>query len=181
MWRLIVRQLPALLVCALLLTPAGCKRKKREPSKASEDEPAGLATMIHAADPRSNIQFVRGFYGVEGGSWRWTQKNFAITLKPPAGAANKGATLQLSFAIPDTVIQKMGPITLSASIGTVKLDPETYTKAGEYTYSRDVPASAMKGDAVRVDFALDKALPPTGQDSRELGIIVTLAGFEAKQ
>jgi len=36
---------------------------------------------------------------------------------------------------------------------------DTYVKAGDYTYRRDVPASLLAGDAVRIDFQLDKAMP----------------------
>jgi hypothetical protein len=71
-------------------------------------------------------------------------------------------------------------MTLSASANGTRLEPETYMKGGEHTYSRDVPAAAMQGDAVTLNFALDKFLPPTGEDSRELGIIMSTVGFEAK-
>ena len=56
----------------------------------------------------------------------------------------------------------------------------TYTTAGDHTYSKDVPASALNTDAVTVDFALDKFLPPGTVDQRELGIVVTSIGFESK-
>jgi hypothetical protein len=175
MWRLIA----PLLVGALLLSPAACKRKKKP--GAAEEQPAGLATMLQAADPRSSVQFTRGFHDVEQGAWRWTEKSFAVTLRPPKGAAAKGATLILKFAVPDVILQKIGPQTLSAKMGAVSLAPETYRTAGDATYTRDVPASAFAGDAVNIEFALDKALPPSGQDIRELGIIVSMVGFEARQ
>jgi hypothetical protein len=38
----------------------------------------------------------------------------------------------------------------------------------------------MTGDAVRVDFELDKAIPPSEQDARELGIVVSKVGLEVK-
>jgi hypothetical protein len=180
MWRLNIRLFPALLIAALLVAPAGCKRRKKHAATA-EDEPTGLATMVHTADPRSTIQLVRGFYPVEQGAWRWTQKTFAVTLKPPAGSSKTGATLQLTFAIPEAIIQKLGPVTLSANIGDLKLDPEKYAQPGDLVYTRELPASVMKGDAVTVEFSLDKALPPGDQDTRELGIVVKMAGFEARQ
>jgi hypothetical protein len=31
-----------------------------------------------------------------------------------------------------------------------------------------------------VDFALDKALPPSGSDQRELGLVVSAVGFDPK-
>ena len=52
------------------------------------------------------------------------------------------------------------------------LPPETYTTAGDYFYVREIPASLLTGDSLRVDFQLDKAMPPSSADIRELGIIV---------
>jgi hypothetical protein len=43
-----------------------------------------------------------------------------------------------------------------------------------------VPASALSSDAVSAEFALDKFLPPGTVDQRELGVVVTSIGFEAK-
>jgi hypothetical protein len=52
--------------------------------------------------------------------------------------------------------------------------------AGDYTYSRDVPPELLTGDAVTVEFTLDKALPPNPSDQRELGVIVQMVGLEPK-
>jgi hypothetical protein len=169
---------PLLLIAALALAPVGCKRKRR---KANTDEqPAGLATMVNAADPRTSVQLLRGFHGLEQNAWRWTAGEFAVTLKPPAGAAQKGATLELKFVIPGAVIGKLKSMTLTAAVNGQKLPPETYTKEGEYTFTRDVPASALQQEAVNVDFTLDKFLPATADDMRDLGVIMTMVGFEAK-
>jgi hypothetical protein len=136
--------------------------------------------MVNAADPRAAVQLVRGFHGVEQNAWRWTTGSFAVTLKPPANAAQKGATLEFKFVVPGVVIDKLKSVTLSASVNGQKLAPETYTKEGEYTYSRDVPPSALTGDAASVEFTLDKFLPASPEDMRDLGVIMTMVGFEAK-
>jgi hypothetical protein len=180
MRRLALISLTTFLIALFALTPAGCKRRKREQAQTVEEAPAGLATMVHAADPRAAVQLTSGFHPVEQNAWRWTMGHFSVVAKPPAGAAHKGATLVLKFVIPDIEMQKLKSMTLSASANGVKLEPETYTTPGEHTYSRDVPASAMSGDAVTVNFALDKYLPPSDSDSRELGLIVSTVGFEAK-
>jgi hypothetical protein len=165
------------MIAALALAPAGCKRKKK---RAADDEPAGLATMLSAADSRRAAQFIRGVYSVEQDAWRWTSGDFAVMLKPPTGASAKGATLQLKFVLPDVSINKLQSITVAAAVEGQKLPPETYTKAGEYTYARDVPASVFRSDAVTAEFKLDKTLPPNDQDIRELGVILQMVGFEAK-
>src|SRR5947209_9176076 len=81
-----------LVVPALILTIGGCKRKKR-PQAGSEEPVTGLATVLNTADPRVAPQLIRGFHTVEGNAWRWTAGEFAVMLKPPAGADQKGATL----------------------------------------------------------------------------------------
>jgi hypothetical protein len=171
---------PVVVLATLLFTPAACKRKGSRASQAAEEESVGLATMVHAADPRTASQLIRGFHGVEQNSWRWTAGSFAVTLKPPAGAAQKGAVLTLKFAVPDAVIDRLKSITLSATVNGKPLPPETYAKSGEYTYSRDVPAGELSGDAANVEFTLDKYLPASAQDARDLGVIMTMVGFEAK-
>ena len=92
----------------------------------------------------------------------------------------QGAKLVLRLAVPDVVIQKLGPVTLSARAGDTALEPETFAQPGNHVYERPVPAEVMIGDAVTVEFALDKALAPGQADQRELGIIVTAVGFEPR-
>ena len=164
----------------MLSTTSACKRRKREQSAAAKEEPSGMATMIHTADARASAQLVKGFHDIET-SWRWTHKSFSIVLKPPANAAKNGATLQVQLAAAEPVMKVTGPQTLSAKIGPLQLAPETFAKPGQYTYTRDVPASAFQSDAVVVEFALDKAATGLNGDIRELGVIVSLIGFEAKQ
>jgi hypothetical protein len=178
MRRLAFYSFPVLLIAVLAVAPVGCKRKRRN-AKADE-QPAGLATMVNAADPRSAVQLTRGFHTVEQNAWRWTTGSFAATLKPPAGSAQKGANLELRFVVPGAVINKLKSMTLTATVNGQKLAPETYTKEGEYTYMRDVPATALQQEAVNVEFTLDKFLPASPEDQRDLGVIMTMVGFEAK-
>ena len=51
--------------------------------------------------------------------------------------------------------------------------------AGSYEYSADIPPSMLTPESVKVDFALDKSLPPD-VDRRELGIIVSSVGLASK-
>ncbi|HZT38870.1 MAG TPA: hypothetical protein VFA28_13320 [Bryobacteraceae bacterium] len=180
MRRLVPISLSSFVTVLLAVTLAACKSRKPESAPAAEDSSAELASMVHAADPRAAVQLTSGFHPVEQNAWRWTMGRFSVVAKPPAGAAQKGATLVLKFVIPDIEMQKLKSMTLSAATNGVKLEPETYTAPGEHTYSRDVPASAMTGNAVTVNFALDKFLPPSESDNRELGLIVSTVGFEAK-
>jgi len=74
----------------------------------------------------------------------------------------------------------MRSVSLSAYVNGTALAPENYSQAGQFIYSRDVPANLLGGDAARVDFSLDKTMPATAADRRELGVVVSLIGFQPK-
>ena len=163
----------------MLLSPAGCKRTQPKSDATIEEGPT-LQTMLQVGDPNAAPQLIKGFHDVEAGSWRWTMGKFSVTLSPPPKASERGARLVLRLMVPEPVIQKLTSMKLSASLDGVALAEETYTKAGQYVYSQDVPAQALAKRVVTVDFALDKFLPPGEADQRELGLVVTAVGLEAK-
>ena len=167
----------------LLLGPAtGCKRKRKPVSEtASKEAPTEPATMLGTADPRSALQLTKGFYEIENGGWRWSSKEFSASLKGPSTGAEKGATLVLKFSVVEDSIAKLGPLTLSAKVAEKACPTRKFDKAGSYEYKCDIPAAAFEsGRLVPVDFALDKVLPMTDNDQRELGLVVMMVGFEAK-
>jgi hypothetical protein len=158
-----------------LIATGACNRNPKE------EEPPQLTSVVPVNAPGAAQQLLKGFYAVESGAWRWTAGNFSVLLRPPADAATKGATLKFKFTIPKTVMDRFQTVTLSADAGAVKLDPQTYEKDGEHFYVRDIPASAIQGNSVRVDFHLDHFQPPTpGGDQRELGVIASLVELDAK-
>jgi hypothetical protein len=167
-----------LLILAVALSTA-CKERKVG-SRAADEEPPRMASVLSMGDPKAEPQLVTGFYGVENGAWRWVGKQFAVNLLPPFGSAQKGGKLTVKLTVPPVVIEKNKSVSLSATVGNAPLAPETYTTPGDYVFVRDVPASALIGDAVRVDFVLDKAMPPAPPDIRELGLIVLSVGLESK-
>jgi hypothetical protein len=164
-----------LILIPLLLAGAGCKRRHRSSAQSQL-----LASSIYAGDPNVASHFAKGFYDVEENAWRWTGKDFAVDLSGPLHSDQRGAQLVVKLAVPDAVIQKLTSVQLSASIQGYKLEPQIYTKPGQYTYTRDVPADKLQNDAVRIDFSLDHTLPPTETDKRALGIIVSEVGLVAK-
>jgi hypothetical protein len=168
------------LAAALALALPGCKQRKVETRPSGGEAASRLATTVHTNDARSAGQLLSGFYGIENGAWRWTGKQFTVALGVPAGAAQKGAVLELKLTVPPVTIEKLQSVTLSGSVDGAALAPETYTKPGQYSYRRDIPATALKGDSAKASFQLDKAMPPAGADLRELGIIVSAAGLESK-
>ncbi len=172
--------LMAALTAVLLCSGSACKRRDRVRLDQTEEEAPQLASVVHVGDPRNAAQLVSGFYGIEQNSWRWTAGKFSVLLRPPRSAATNGAVLKLEFAIPDLSVKQLKTISLSAIVNGTQLAPETYTQAGTFTYSRDVPGSALTGDTVKVDFALDKSLPRTPSDQRELGLVVSSVGLSPK-
>jgi hypothetical protein len=172
--RLALRWCCSALLVTLALAPLGCKRKK------AGNEAPRMASTIHMGDPRTATQLIIGFYGIEQNAWRWTARRFSLVLRPPQGAAQKGAFLEVRLTVPPVIIEKLKTISLSAIIDGDTLPPETYTQAGDYTFSREVPPALLAGESVRVDFRLDKSMPPSGADLRDLGVVVLSAGLELK-
>jgi hypothetical protein len=77
------------------------------------------------------------------------------------------------------VISQLHSVTLWASIQGTRLAPETYRQAGRAAYTRDVPASLLPGNTVRIDFELNRVMVPGKGDERELGVIADRVGLEA--
>lgn len=161
-------------VVALLLYITGCSSGVEPPTLDD------TATMLNVFDPRADKQLIKGFYSdkVQG---RWTSRVFSVILKPPPNAARKGAVLMLRFGLPGPSIHALHSIHLAAAVNGVALPPEEYVNEGEFDYVREVPASAFRGAGnATVDFTLDKALPPSDTEHRELGVVANTIGFEAK-
>jgi hypothetical protein len=155
---------------------AACSQSEPEAPAAPAEQPPGPASVVQVADPKAAVQLLEGWHAVEQNAWRWTQKRFAVSLRPPA--PGKAATLQLKFSLPEALLKRLQSVTLSAAVNGVALPGETYTAPGAHVYARSVPANALAADVARVDFSLDKALPPGEVDSRELGIVVSSVGLE---
>jgi hypothetical protein len=166
------------LIAALAFS--ACKRKETVKVQQTDEEGPRMASTVHTGDPKSDTQLVSGFYGIEQNSWRWTAQRFSVVLRPPAGGAQRGATLNLQLTVPDPTIARLKTVAISANVGGTMLPPETYTQPGQYTYTRDIAPNLLGSEAVRIDFQLDKSLPPSSADARELGVIVGSVGLDAK-
>jgi hypothetical protein len=172
----------AALVLALgvVVGAAGCKRHRVATRATDEGAPARLASLVAMSDAGAARQLLSGFHSVEAGAWRWTERQFSISLARPLHAEQKGATLTVKLTVPPVTIERLKSMRLSASVNGTALDPETYTAPGDYVYRRELPANLLVGDPVRVDFSLDKAIPPGTTDLRELGVVVLAIGLETR-
>jgi hypothetical protein len=173
-----IDRVPRVLLALCLLS--GCHRGLPDLSNLTEEEATPpLAAEIQMADTRASFQLISGWYAVEQDRWRWTARKFSAVLRPPIGAVKSGAILTFDFTLPEAVAARLKTVTLAASIGGAQLQPQTYTRAGESVYARDVPARLISGHSVRIDFTLDKALPP-GSDPREFGVIADRLRLETR-
>jgi hypothetical protein len=168
------------LTIAVLTGAAGCKAKRRIRVETVEEESGPIASYVRMSEPKTAVQLVRGFYGLEQGAWRWTKSQFSVTLRPPAEAAQKGAQLEMKMTVPDAVISKLTETSLHCTVNGHVVEPEKITKAGELLYHRDIPGSALNTESVTFDFHLDKFLAAGQVEERELGIIVTTVGLIKK-
>lgn len=173
-------QYPNLLLslCMCTITLA-CKRPGPIHLEPTIEEPPELASTLRSADATAPRQLIRGFYGLEQNTWRWTAPRFTVILGTPPAAVKSGAVLFLKFNLPDQIIGALKSITIVAKAGGAVLSPQTFTAAGAHEYRREIPASAFTTDNIQVDFSLDKFLKPPGE-SRELGLAVTAVGLERK-
>lgn len=137
-------------------------------------------SFVRMSDPDADHQLLGGFYGVESGAWRWTAKMFSVRLRRPDASPN-GATLTFSFFLPDTVIHRLGAVTLTAWVKGATLKSTHYSRPGSYIFTSDIPGDAFTGQTMIVDFTLDKSIPPDPNgDQRVLGVIANSIGLAAK-
>ena len=167
-------------VCFTAMLAMGCQREPEIVLHQTNKAGASLAAVVYTGDPGAAPQLIDGFHEIEEYSWRWTAQRFSVVLRPPGGATGESATLKVDLAFPDTEITKLGSVTLTAAIGPSFLAPETYTRPGPQTYTREIPPGLLTKEEVRVDFRLDKAIKATSQDVRELGVIVRSIGLEPR-
>jgi hypothetical protein len=111
-------------------------------------------------------QIVSGIYQLESGQWRWMSQTATILLKPP----DQPASVNVHFTIPATSPARQ--VTLALNGHTVA--SQTYSAPG--TYSLSSPPLKPEGDSAQITITVDKSFSVPG-DSRQLGIILTQAGF----
>lgn len=178
-WRAspVLKILAAFAVSGLLLVEEGCGSNTVAPSPPAAEE-ADLLAELPMAHPDAPQQLLRGFHEVEQGAWRWTMRRFSLVLQVPESATDKGIRLRLDLTVPEPVLRSRPEVTLSATAGGAPLAPETYRQPGDYAYLRHVRGLVPSQSAVRLDFELDHAIPPSPSDPRELGIVVRSVRLE---
>ena len=132
-------------------------------------------SQLNLGDVRSKAQLGSGWYGIEEGGWRWMSKQAEAMLRVPAEAAPVFET-QLFFP-PGFMERAGGAVTVSVMLDGRLLTRETYLKPGGYRLAKFVPRDQLIAPNVRVTFQLNRAMPPSASDQRELGVVVSRLGF----
>lgn len=174
-------------LCILAGAGTGCgdiaRRSQSQPETISNADVAQYQPVVHSASfAMRNVdtagQLAGGIYAVEGNAWRWTAGDFGIVLAAPRGTSSKDAHLAFAFSIPDVIIRRTGPITLSACVNGSQVGAATYSTAGSEKFSAIVPAALLRESPVAVDFHLDKRIPSGVLEGRELGVVAESVGLE---
>ena len=169
------RALPGIL---LFLTLVSCSPDGSVPAESPDSAPvpALFLSALQVADPRAEVQLVKGFHRVEQGSWRWTDRTFSVLFRNSVTGGD--LELEFRFTIVPQSIDRLGPLTLSAAANGTSLGAAVYDQPGDFIYAETAPADDLENSTVRIDFTLDKALPPNGGEQRTLGVIAVSAALQ---
>ena len=151
-------------VCAW--TTTGDTRRSDPVSKADERAYCVLESRVKAGFGPL-VKLIKGWHEVEHGGWRWTERCFSALMKPA------GHLLKLAYTLPEYVVSPDRPLRIGVTAGDIDLGVDTVAVPGDHVLTRVVPQEALQDGAVLVQFALDRAIPPSAWDLRELGLIVT--------
>jgi hypothetical protein len=125
-------------------------------------------------------QLAAGVYSLENNNRRWTAGDFDIVLATPAGASTRGANLVFAFNIPDAIMRRTGPITLTACLNDVQVGEITYRTAGDQRFSAAIRPELLKQSPVAIDFHLDRYVPKGVVEGRELGVVADAVSLETE-
>lgn len=175
-----MRRLTIASAVVAISTLTGCHRDQVIRPEPTEEGSTALASAINIGDPNAAFQLVKGFHAIEEHSWRWTMGRFSVIFRSPEGAAQKRTILTVRGNIPEAVLNKVGPVTLTALLGQDPVGSITLSKPGAFALEAHVPPAALRSETVTFDFVLDKFCPPGTLDPRELGVILTYAGLEIR-
>ncbi len=158
----------------ILLVGLGCPRNEpMAPIKEGDGSLSQLSSSVNVADPRSDAQLLKGFYPLEQGSWRWTEKEFSVILAVPAAVPGHQSSLDVHVTLPSS-LEALLPITLSVDVEDIEAGSQVFDEiVSDHLVTLPVPESALTEDDALVEFKLDKAIGPRESDTRELGVVVT--------
>jgi len=144
---------------------------KSDPVSQRRDERVFCLLKSHYG--LANVELVDGWHEIEGAGWRWTRQKFSLRAGFESGARPERIAMRI-FMPPDA-FARLGPLTLSAAVNGQPLRPFRLNKPGDHTFKARFRCSA---DAPLFAFELDKCTPPSPDEPRELGIVVSAIAVE---
>jgi len=188
--RLIGLHRRSILFLGLLLGAAtGCadhmRRPNPQPEIISNEDVAQIQPAVHShsftmRNVDATRQLAAGIHDVENNAWRWTAGEFSIVLATPRGASTRGADLVFGFHIPDAILRRTGPVTLTAYLNAAEVGARTYTAAGAQRFSAMIPPELLRQSPLAIDFHLDRYIPRGVLESRELGVVAYTVSLESE-
>lgn len=150
-------------------------QKGSDPVRADRDQRAFCMLRSKQLDPWLQVDLAGGWHAMENGSWRWTERTFAVRLSSQPCPA---PILRFCFILPESLLKAVGPIRLHAVVAGCRLPSCEYSSPGEQVYSQPVASSLQDHEDLLIRFELDKALSPSAADSRELGVQVAFWSYD---
>lgn len=139
---------------------------------------ADLMTDFEVLDnerPESARAMLRDVMPGATGKYRWTYHRPAFLMHTP-GAGAGTVRFELRFGLHSAVFAKTGPVALTVFVNGRPIGTERYTQPEEHTFSKPVPAEALRKDGLAlVETSLDQYM--TGDDGQRLGYLFMSAAF----
>ena len=133
---------------------------------------------LHAGDLRARPQLLGRWFNIEDGGWRWMSKEAQAVLRTPEESPVSPVSFELGLYFPEDHMKRAGgPVTVSILLEDDLLVEETYREPGAHTILQPVTTGSLPHPATRVAIRLNRAVPPTGEEERELGAVVLGLGF----
>ncbi|MBK5291820.1 MAG: methyltransferase domain-containing protein [Acidobacteriia bacterium] len=142
-----------------------------DPVNPDGDQRAFCIARSLVAEPVSTADLLSGWHELENQRWRWTARRFSAIFRNCSDPS--GLRLALQFTLDASLLDRLGPLRLSAVVNGVPLAAQTYAQAGAHLYSAPLPAQTRSETGVTVEFELDKALLADPPDQRHLGLVVS--------
>lgn len=133
-----------------------------DPDSLVHDERAFC--LLRARRWLANITLESGWHEESPEGWRWTERRFAFSFAPAAGARR----LELHMHVPEAAFAQTGPVDVRAT-GSLRYRIE---RPGPH-----VVAIPVSPEVSRIECELSACLAPSAADPRELGVIVTEVRF----
>ena len=137
---------------------------RSDPVSLEHDERAFC--LLRSSYALTRIELGSGWHEPEDSGWRWTERDFSFsvvgTLSTPL------ERLAIRVFVPQPLLERVGAPQLRIRVGDHELWPEVFKTPGEHRIERRVPS----GTEPVFRCSLDRAIEPSPDDPRQLGIVV---------